>query len=68
MEVVDRQAENAEGICNDQAGKKLPFGLVMRFDVSEEIEVTDRSDNKGQQPYHKVVRAPAQEINIGKHL
>ena len=69
MEVVDWQAENGEGICSDQAGKKSPFGLVVRFDVRQEIRVTDRSDDKGQQPYHRVVvRAPALEINIGKHL
>jgi hypothetical protein len=40
----------------------------MRFDVEEKIVVTDHSDDKGQQPHHRVVRAPALEINIVKHL
>jgi hypothetical protein len=69
MKVVDRQAENGEDIGSDQAGKKPLFGLVVRFDVREEITVTDRSNEKGQQPYHRVVNwAPALGISIGKHL
>jgi hypothetical protein len=50
MKVVDMEAENGKGICSDQVGKKPLIDLVVRFDVREEIGVTDRSDDKRQQP------------------